>query len=469
MIFWLKDKRTILLIGALGIALRLIASNQSLWLDEAISANVVRQLTYSGILTKFSPSDFHPPLYYFVLKFWSTLFGANELALRSFSIFCGAFSILMIYQIGKKVFSARVGLFAALLLATAPLHIYYSQEARMYALETLLVLTSVYWFIVLLERQTLKRWLVFTIINAALLYTDYLPTFIFDAYLVWLLLAKQDNKWQFIGKYLLSQIAVVCLFIPFVPTFLAQLHLGQQATQQPWSRVLGLLSVKSIGLLATKLLIGRISFDNKLVYGVVVGFTAPFYGGLASRAIATKQRQLWLIISWLVVPVGLGALIALKLSIFDYFRFLFVLPALYLLVAIGLNAIKYAQVRTALFILLFAFNMVFTGIYLFNPKFHREDWRNAVGFIEQKSNNQSLVVFPNTAQADAYTYYASGKVPVGSKDAINSGYTTIWLMRYVQDIYDPQDSIRREIENLQYQKVREYDFNRVIIWQYRKD
>lgn len=53
----------------LAFLIRLIAINQSLWLDEATSVMVVKHLTYGEILFKFSPFDFHPPGYYFFLKF----------------------------------------------------------------------------------------------------------------------------------------------------------------------------------------------------------------------------------------------------------------------------------------------------------------------------------------------------------------------------------------------------------------
>jgi len=52
----------------LCLAVRLIGLNQSLWLDEAISANVAKNYSYSEIVNKFSINDFHPPLYIFSIK-----------------------------------------------------------------------------------------------------------------------------------------------------------------------------------------------------------------------------------------------------------------------------------------------------------------------------------------------------------------------------------------------------------------
>jgi hypothetical protein len=59
-------KLILILVVALG--LRLVAINQSLWLDEAIGANIVKDYSYHAILTDFLHSDNHPPLYYLTLK-----------------------------------------------------------------------------------------------------------------------------------------------------------------------------------------------------------------------------------------------------------------------------------------------------------------------------------------------------------------------------------------------------------------
>lgn len=123
--------KKIFLVIIIALVLRLISLNQSLWLDEAISANVVKNYSYTDILGKFSPSDFHPPLYYFTLKAWTSVFGFSEISLRFPSII---FSLITIYLVFRFF-----GFYPSLLLSLNPLYLYYSQEARMYSLVTLLV------------------------------------------------------------------------------------------------------------------------------------------------------------------------------------------------------------------------------------------------------------------------------------------------------------------------------------------
>ena len=150
----------------LGLVLRLISLNQSFWLDEATSGLVVRNFSLTEIVTKFSPGDFHPPLYYLILKVWSSFFGTSEIALRFPSIIFGLLTIYLVYLIGKELFNKKAGIIAGILLATSGLHIYYSQEARMYSLTALLVSYLVYLFLK-------KKWFLFSIILLLTGMTDY--------------------------------------------------------------------------------------------------------------------------------------------------------------------------------------------------------------------------------------------------------------------------------------------------------
>ena len=66
----------IILVLFFSLLLRLISLNQSLWLDEATTA-LVSQLPVYDFFSKFMPADFHPPLYYLVIHYWTLLFGTS--------------------------------------------------------------------------------------------------------------------------------------------------------------------------------------------------------------------------------------------------------------------------------------------------------------------------------------------------------------------------------------------------------
>src|SRR5512139_2767685 len=105
---------------------------QSFWNDEGTSARVAERSL--PLITAAAIGDIHPPLYYYALHFWRGLFGSSEFALRSLSAVLGVLLVGLTFLIGRKAFSAGVGLLAAFVAAINPFQIYYSQEARMYML-----------------------------------------------------------------------------------------------------------------------------------------------------------------------------------------------------------------------------------------------------------------------------------------------------------------------------------------------
>jgi uncharacterized membrane protein len=105
-----------------------------------------------SLVFNYSISDFHPIGHYFILWFWGRIFGFSEVAIRMPSVLFGVITIYILYLLGKEIFSRKVGLIAALLLAVNPLHIYYSQEARVYSFACLAVALNIYLFYKLIKK-----------------------------------------------------------------------------------------------------------------------------------------------------------------------------------------------------------------------------------------------------------------------------------------------------------------------------
>lgn len=447
----------ILIILVIGLVLRLISINQSLWLDEATSVLVARDFSFNEIITKFSPGDFHPALYYLLLRAWILFLGSNEIAVRTFSVLFGITTIYFVYLIGKKLFDEKVGKISAFFLATAPLHIYYSQETRMYVMETLLA-TIVAYFVI---RRNFF-WLTFA--SAALLYTDYLPVFLLASFSLYFIV--YDRK--YFSRVISWVGGTVVLFVPWMPTFFSQLEAGLVVKQNAplWWMTLGRTSVKEIALIPVKFIIGRISSYDKLFYATSAAIASiPFIiCSLNSFRDYSKTRLLWF---WFLLPIIFVAIFGIFVSGFSYFRLIFVLPAFYLLLAYGAFSFKRKQIRFLLISGILFVNIVASGIYLLNPRFHREDWKSAVSYIEKNSQQDSASIFVSKNQSDPYRYYAQ-KVPSFGPEGVDLGFNQIFLMRYVQPIFDPKDELKAKIEKIGYAKVDEKDFNGVVVWRYQK-
>lgn len=409
----------------LGTILRLISLNQSLWLDEATTSNVASHFSFKEILTVFSPNDFHPPLYYMMMKIWVNIFGNSEISLRIPSIIFGVATIYIVYKISKNYL-------APLLLATSGLAIYYSQEARMYSLTAFLVTLVFYLFIS-------KKWVWFSIILAILGMTDYVALFILPIF--WLIGYKD---WK---KLAISYTPLTIGFLIWLPIFIKQIQAGISVTESNWWQILGVSNLKNIFLIPIKFVIGRISFDNKLLYGSIVMVVLLLYGYLIYK-VRKASKILWL---WLVLPIVIGMLISFKIPTLSYFRFLFCLPALYVLISHSKSKLIWAVL---------IINILSSSYYLLDSRFQREDWRSAAQAI-----GKDKIVFPSNSQKEALIYYRKEDQIVGS-DQLTKNDREIWLSRYVWEIFDPIDSARKKLEDLGYNKVSETNFNGVVFWKY---
>ena len=440
----------ILAVIVFAFLLRVISLNQSFWLDEATSGLVVRNFNLGEILTKFSPGDFHPPLYYLILKVWSYIFGTSEIALRLPSVIFGVAAIYVVYLIGREFLNKKTGLIAAVLLATSGLHVYYSQEARMYSLITLLISYLVYLFLK-------KRWLLFSIILLLIGMTDYPALLIIPVF--WLLGRK---VWK---QLAISHLPLAISYIFWLPILLKQLSVGFSTAGSSWGNLLGMFSFKNFALIPVKFILGRISFDDKYIYASVVLVAVFLFGYLILKSLKSTRRVDSIIWLWLVVPIFLGMIISFRLSIFSYFRFLFCLPAFYLLVAVGLEKLK-PKISNILIIVLVGMNLIFSGIYLFNSRFQREDWRGLTSFIKNESEgNTAVTLFVADSNMEGYKYYDS-EANISGPNGFNTKYEEIWLMRYLQPVFDSNDSLRAKIEASGYNKEKEYNFNGVVVWKY---
>jgi len=457
-------RKTLLAIMVLGMALRLTAINQSLWMDEAISALAVKGHSFLGLITNFAPGDTHPPLFYFILKFWTQIFGYSEISLRLPSVIFGAMTIPVVYLIGKRVAGEKVGIFSALLIATSGLHVYYSQEARMYALSTFAVSLAIYFFLKIGQNAKKADWFIFSLSLLLVGASDYLPLLTIPALWIWgFLLKKHWNWWK---SFLLAHVPLIIFLSLWEPIFRAQ-SLGTRnylLTFPAWASVLGTASFQSLSLVWIKFILGRISFSPNALYGFIVFLASiAFVVGLFNSSKKYKEvRIVWL---WLIVPLVLAFVGAIFIPGFSYFRLLFILPAFYLLVVYGLEEIHYGYL---IILAIFSMNLFFAGTYLFNRDFWREDWRTAVSFIDKraKADEPILMVYPDTFSP--YQWYSSRNSAKAINLPLNKNITklvinsrALYTFDYLLDLTDPSRTLFQEIKADGFREINVYSFRGV--------
>ena len=110
-------------------------------------------LDLGALLSAIPKSESTPPFYYLVAWAWTHLFGYSEFALRSVSALAGAATVATVYVLANRLAGARAAAIAGVLVALSPLMVWFSQEARAYALATLLATLTVLCVINYLDRS----------------------------------------------------------------------------------------------------------------------------------------------------------------------------------------------------------------------------------------------------------------------------------------------------------------------------
>lgn len=362
-----------LFVAALGI--RLIFLNQSFWLDEAITANVVKNLSFAQILLQFSPTDFHPPLFYFVTKLWSIFFGASEVSLRMVSVIASLAAGYVVYVTAQKRYNKKIAYYAAFFFLFNPLIVYYSQEARMYMLAVffLSLVLAAYHF------PGRKAWLAAGVVGTAGAMTTFYGSLFFLIALG--CYALYEKRYRFLIWFILTGLVTGLVLLPLLQQQLTNAGIVLNAISG-WSQTLGLVTIKNMILIPLKFLVGRISFEPKLLYYASAAilfvlasiiFTLPWLDKkrrLTRESIRSVFQNHGLLYMLLLMPLVIATLVSFQYPMLQYFRFLYLLVPLAILYAVGSNTlpvIRYAFAAGCIF---------FSLLYLLNPVFHREDWKH---------------------------------------------------------------------------------------------
>lgn len=449
------------LIIFLALILRLVNLNQSLWFDEAINVVYASSTDFWWFVTKYPIGDFHPPGWFAILWVWGHIFGFSEIAVRLPPLILGVFTIGVTFLLGKELFNRRVGLLAALFLTIAPLHVYYSQEARMYALSAFSATLSFYFLNKTIQR---KKWssLGFIISLVLVLYSDYLTYLIIPAQIIYLVWVKRLNK-AALASFLIAGTA----FLPWLSIFFLQFQSGiNTAANIPgWAEVVGGSNLKDLLLIPVKTFFGRVTFSDKTLYIIISGLAGVIFGSVFMYGFKKIDQSTKLLISWIFIPLILAFLLSFFIPVLSYFRMIFILPSFYLILGNSIDSLTKRFAVLALIIICLTSFVALSAYYL-NPKFQRENWRGAVKFIEQKLDNQSLVIFENNEIPAPVKYYSTNlsnfKPGLSASLADDlSKKRKAFFFEYLADVYDPERLVEQKLRNLNFVETATYDFNGV--------
>ncbi|MFN8486477.1 MAG: glycosyltransferase family 39 protein [Caldilineaceae bacterium] len=442
---------------------------QSLWYDEGVTADVAQRSL--GELTRWTANDIQPPLYYYVVAAWGQLAGWREWSLRFPSAFFGVLLPPLLAGLAYHLLRRpNVRWLAAFFAACHPLLVYYSQEARMYALLTTLGVLLVYCVVRISEAGNARPFYRYYLLAAvAAIYTHYFAFFLLFA----LLLAFLFEQWRqtvhetaFSRRlfsacprhFLLTNLLVLVLYLPWCTAMFTRFSIdasywqgqlklwealrsvaisfttGQTVRETQavhWLWVYGLITS-----LAMLLLLRSAWLDNKVIHKSVL--TSPSQEILRFRTPHSALRTLQYALPWLIIPVAAVLLLASFAPKFNARYVMIALPSLLLLWTAGLsvgletrdqrletrdqrpetgdrrpetNLCPLSSVLCLLSSVLCILFLLFTALYadrnwFFDPAFTKDEWRDVVTFLRTRMRPDETVLLVSGHVWPVWHYYA---------------------------------------------------------------
>ena len=348
---------------------------QSYWYDELVTVSLMHR-SFVGMLRGVPTLEATPYVYYVLAWPWTRLFGFGEAGLRSLSALAGTLIVPVTYAAGARLVSRRVGVVAAAVVAVNPFLVWYSQEARAYALFALLAALTVYFFARALrgDGRSLVAW---ALIAAATVATHYFAVFVVGAEAVWLLVRLRSGA-------VLAAALTVAVVLAEVPLVVKQRHNGGNLSASPLlHRIVGLPKDLAVGYSFPAELAGTVAGALLVIVGVV----------LALRATPQAERK-GAIVAGGLAALSLAGPIVIALFGADYViarnMIAVVVPA-----AVFLGA-GYAARRAGLAAaaLLCALSLAIVGSVAADTRYGRTDWRGATKQLGPAAASRAIVVTP---------------------------------------------------------------------------
>ncbi|MDZ4669655.1 MAG: glycosyltransferase family 39 protein, partial [Phototrophicales bacterium] len=375
----------------LAVFLRLYhMSQQSFWFDEAFAWQIVIQPDMFPRIA----ADTHPPLFYLLLRGWMSVMGDSELALRSLSAFISTLTVAVMFPLGREI-AKKLGegmifipVTAMLFFALNDADIFHAQEARNYALYNLLGASSIWLYLRWIRTQARPTWLLWSVCIALLVYTHYQGVFIpalIGLHALFFLRGK--NRLWALGGLSLAGIALA----PWM--LLVTLPQAQNALEKglPFaipSNIETLLDLRH-----------RFLGD---MWVLVIGLIALG----AWRFIQTKKIGMGVLVTgWVIIPFGVlfaGNFIAPLLT--DR-KLLLIIPALCLLMAIGVHQLE-RMGRGLVLVALVVYSLATVDFY-----HQRELWREIAASALDYAQPQDIFLAEAEVGQYPLKYYITRQMP----------------------------------------------------------
>jgi uncharacterized membrane protein len=214
-IFW------ILAVVFLVLYLMLIGGDY-IWVDESYSFAMVKH-SFSEIW-RITGADVHPPLYYWYLKILIAPFNYSLIMAKVASILPYMFIIIFGGKQLRKYFNERTAILFMGLFFCFPFAMNYSIEVRMYSLASAVVFAcAVFAYKLFVEHGKISNIVGLVVSGVLSAYTHYFAFLSICIIYGLLLIAILLKKRNLLSKWMVSVVASIILYAPWMSSFISQL------------------------------------------------------------------------------------------------------------------------------------------------------------------------------------------------------------------------------------------------------
>jgi mannosyltransferase len=210
----------------LGLALRFASLGvQSYHHDEVITVARVIPGSFFHMLGEVKRSESNPPLYYVVAWAWAKAFGSSEVGARSLPALLGTATIPLAFLAAREALDSRAGLICAAIVAVNPMLIWYSQEARSYAMLVFFGTASLLFFLRARRSGSGSDLALWALASAGALCSHYFAVFAVAVEAAWLLAALR-SRWRAVLPAVGGVVLVGAALLPLIAAQVNPAHIG---------------------------------------------------------------------------------------------------------------------------------------------------------------------------------------------------------------------------------------------------
>ena len=195
---------------------------EHLWLDEAYSAAMAAH--DFGDIIRIVEQDVHPPLYYLALKAVSAVFGTGEHCLRVLSALFAIGLVLLGIGPVRRIFGRDAAYVYSALAVLSPGVVCFAQEARMYTMAAFFVLSAALYGIEAVRHGRKGDFVRFGVLVSIAMYTHYFALAASAVTVLLLIVFSAVRMRSRLKPLLVTATAAAVLYLPWVPSFLVQIH-----------------------------------------------------------------------------------------------------------------------------------------------------------------------------------------------------------------------------------------------------